>query len=73
MIRKITSEMIDWDAYRKSVEGTIKNETLWDLGGSDFANDNIAILEEELEYIENEDYDMILDMYDDEVFENFLK
>ena len=73
MIRKITSEMIDWDAYRKSVEGTIKNETLWDLGGSDFANDNIAILEEELEYIENEDYDMILDMYDDDVFEDFLK
>lgn len=72
-MRKITAEMIDWDSYRKSVEGAIKNEILWDLGGSDFANDNIANLEEELEYIDNEDYDMILDMYDDDVFEDFLK
>lgn len=73
MNRKITAEMIDWDAYRKSVEDTIANENLWLLGGSDFAEDNIADLEEELECIDDEDYDTILDKYDDDVFEDFLK
>lgn len=73
MNRKITAEMIDWDAYRKSVEGAIANENLWLLGGSDYAEDNIAELEEELECIDDEDYDTILDKYDDDVFEDFLK
>lgn len=73
MERKITAEMIDWDAYRKSVEGTIKNENLWELGGSDFAEDNIAELEEELECIDNEDYDTILEKYDDDIFKDYLK
>lgn len=73
MEKKITAEMIDWDAYRKSVEGTIKNESLWALGGSDFADDNIAELENELECIDNEDYDTILEKYDDDVFEDYLK
>ena len=73
MERKITAEMIDWDAYRESIKGTIKNENLWELGGSDFAEDNIAELEEELECIDNEDYDTILEKYDDDIFEDYLK
>ena len=70
---KITAEMINWDAYRKSVEGTIANEEMWALGGSDFANDNIADLEEELEAIDNEDYDFILEKYDYDVMKDYLK
>ena len=73
MDRKITAEMIDWDAYKKCIEETIANESLWLLGGSDFAEDNIAELEEELECIDDEDYDTILDKYDDNVFQYFLK
>lgn len=73
MDRKITAEMIDWDAYRKSIEETIANESLWLLGGSDYAEDNIAELEEELECIDNEDYDTILDKYDDDVMQYYLK
>jgi hypothetical protein len=70
---KITAEMIDWDAYRKSVEGTIANEEMWALGGSDFAEDNIAELKEELEYIADGDYDEILDKYDYDVMKDYLK
>ena len=73
MERKITAEMIDWTAYRESIKGAIKNENLWELGGSDFAEDNIAELEEELECIDNEDYDTILEKYDDDIFEDYLK
>ena len=65
--------MIDWNAYRESIENAIKNESLWALGGSDFAEDNIADLEEELEAIDDEDYDFILDKYDDDIFQDFLK
>lgn len=71
--RKITAEMIDWDAYRISVEGAIANEELWALGGSDFAEDNIAELEKELECIDDGDYDTILDKYDYDVLKDFLK
>ena len=73
MEKKITAEMIDWDAYRISVEGAIANEELWALGGSDFAEDNIAELEEELECIANEDYDTILEKYDYDVMKDYLK
>lgn len=73
MERQITAEMIDWDAYRTSVEGAIANEEMWALGGSDFAEDNIAELEEELECIANEDYDTILEKYDYDVMKDYLK
>ena len=73
MKKKITAEMIDWNAYKESIEEAIKNESLWALGGSDFAEDNIADLEEELEAIDDEDYDFILDKYDDDIFQDFLK
>lgn len=73
MEKKITAEMIDWDAYRISVEGTIANEEMWALGGSDFAEDNIAELEEELECIDDGDYDTILDKYDYDVMKEYLK
>lgn len=68
MEKKITAEMVDWVAYRKSIEDAISNEKIWALGGSEF----IVELENELECIDNGDYDTILDKYDD-VFEYYLK
>ena len=70
---RITSEMIDWNALKKSIEENIKNESLWALGGSDFAEDNIADLKEELEAINDEDYDFILDKYEDDILQDYLK
>ena len=73
MKKKITAEMIDWNAYKESIEEAIKNESLWALGGSDFAEDNIADLKEELEAINDEDYDFILDKYEDDILQDYLK
>lgn len=70
---KITSDMINWDLYKESVEQSIANEELWLLGGSDFAEDNIESLKEELELIEAGDFDELLEMYDDDVWEFYLK
>lgn len=70
---KITSDMIDWDQYKESVKANIANEELWMLGGSDFAEDNIAELEEELEMIEAGDFDELLEKYDDNIWEDYLK
>lgn len=70
---KITADMIDWDQYKESVKANISNEELWMLGGSDFAEDNIAELEEELEMIEAGDFDELLEKYDDDIWEDYLK
>lgn len=70
---KITADMINWDLYKESVEQSIANEELWLLGGSDFAEDNIESLKEELELIEAGDFDELLEMYDDDVWEFYLK
>lgn len=70
---KITSDMIDWDQYKESVEHNIANEELWMLGGSDFAEDNIKSLNEELELIEAGEFDELLEMYDDNIWEDYLK
>lgn len=69
----ITAEMIDWDAYKNDVEQSIVNETLWGMGGSPHAQDNIRALEEELSLIEDEAYDDILAMYDNDVWVKYLK
>ena len=73
MARKITAEMIDWDAYKESIENSISNERIWGLGGSEYADDNIAEYEEELWDIENGMFQNILDKYDDDIFEDYLK
>lgn len=69
---KITSDMINWDQYKESVEQSIANEELWLLGGSDFAEDNIESLKEELELIEAGDFDELLEKYDDNIWEDYL-
>lgn len=70
MANKIKANQIDWEDYRDSVENSIRNEKLW---ATEFSRDNIADLEYELELIDNEDYEELLDMYDDDVWERHLK
>lgn len=69
----ITPDMVDWNAYRRSVEQSISNETIWGLGGSEFAEENIEELQEELYLIENEEFEELFDKYDIDVWENYLK
>ena len=67
-----TAEMVDWNAYKKSVEEAIANEKLWGLGGSPHAEENIEMLQEELELIENKEYAELLEKYDKCVWKDFL-
>ena len=69
----ITPAMVDWDDYKCSVEQTIANERIWGLGGSEFAEENIEGLQEELYLIENENYDELFAKYDDDVWKDYLK
>lgn len=69
----ITPDMVDWNAYKRSVENSIANEKIWGLGGSEFADENIEEFEEELYLIENEDFDELFAKYDDDVWREYLK
>ena len=69
----ITPDMVDWNAYKRSVEESISNETIWGMGGSEFADENIENLEDDLDLIENEDYDELFSKYDIDVWEDYLK
>lgn len=70
MAQKIKANQIDWEDYRESVENSIRNERLW---ATEFSRGNIADLEYELELIDNEEYEELLDMYDDDIWERYLK
>ena len=70
MAQKIKANQIDWDAYRDSVENSIRNERLW---ATEFSRGNIADLEYELVLIDDEEYEELLDMYDDDIWERYLK
>jgi hypothetical protein len=67
--KKITYKDVDWKSYRENVESSIANERLW---ATEFSRGNIANLEYELELIDNEDYEELLDMYDDNIWERYL-
>jgi hypothetical protein len=69
MAQKIKANQIDWESYRESVENSIRNERLW---ATEFSRGNIADLEYELELIDDEEYEELLDMYDDDVWEDYL-
>ena len=70
MAQKIKANQIDWESYRENVENSIRNERLW---ATKFSRGNIADLEYELELIDDEEYEELLDMYDDDIWENYLK
>lgn len=67
--KKITYKDVDWELYRESVENSIANERLW---ATEFSRGNIADLEYELELIDDEDYEELFDMYDEDIWENYL-
>lgn len=68
--KKITYKDVDWEDYRESVEASISNERLW---ATEFSRDNIAELEDELDMIDNEEFEELFDKYDIDVWENYLK
>ena len=67
--KKITYKDVDWASYRESVENSIANERLW---ATEFSRGNIANLEYELELIDNEDYEELFNMYDEDIWESYL-
>lgn len=67
--KKITYKDVDWELYRDSVENSIRNERLW---ATEFSRGNIADLEYELELIDDEDYEELFDMYDEDIWERYL-
>jgi hypothetical protein len=66
----ITPAMVDWNAYRRSVEASISNERLW---CTEFSRENIANLEDELDMIDNEEFEELFDKYDIDVWRDYLK
>ena len=71
--KKITNKDVDWELYRDNVMANISNERIWGLGGSEFADDNIRALEDELDMIDNEEFEELFNMYDIDVWEEYLK
>lgn len=67
--KKITYKDVDWELYRDSVENSIRNERLW---ATEFSRGNIADLEYELELIDDEDYEELFNMYDEDIWVNYL-
>lgn len=67
--KKITYKDVDWQDYRESVENSIRNERLW---ATEFSRGNIADLEYELELIDDEDYEELFNMYDEDIWERYL-
>jgi hypothetical protein len=51
----------------------ISNERIWGLGGSEFADENISALENELDMIDNEEFEELFNMYDIDVWKDYLK
>jgi hypothetical protein len=71
--KKITYKDVDWELYRDNVMANISNERIWGLGGSEFADDNISALENELDMIDNEEFEELFNMYDIDVWKDYLK
>ena len=67
--KKITYKDVDWELYRDNVEASISNERLW---ATEFSRGNIADLEYELELIDDEDYEELFNMYDEDISERYL-
>lgn len=68
--KKITYKDVDWQYYRESVEASISNEKLW---ATEFSRENIADLEDELDMIDNEEFEELFNKYDNDIWELYLK
>ena len=71
--KKITYMDVDWELYRDNIEANISNERIWGLGGNEFVDDNISALEDELDMIDNEEFEELFNMYDIDVWKDYLK
>jgi hypothetical protein len=67
--KKITYKDVDWESYRENVENSIANERLW---ATEFSRENIANLEDELDMIDNEEFEELFNMYDEDIWEHYL-
>lgn len=67
--KKITYKDVDWESYRENVESSIANERLW---ATEFSRENIANLEDELDMIDNEEFEELFNMYDEDIWELYL-
>ena len=67
--KKITYKDVDWESYRENVENSIANERLW---ATEFSRENIADLEDELDMIDNEEFEELFNMYDEDIWEHYL-
>jgi hypothetical protein len=67
--KKITYKDVDWESYRENVENSIANERLW---ATEFSRENIANLEDELDMIDNEEFEELFNMYDEDIWERYL-
>lgn len=68
--KKITYKDVDWEDYRENVEASISNERLW---ATEFSRENIADLEDELDMIDNGEFEELFDKYDEDIWERYLK
>ena len=71
--KNITFNDVDWEDYKQSVLCQIENERVWGFGGNEFADENILSLENELELINNEEFEELFNKYDIDIWENYVK
>lgn len=64
---------VNWESVKKDIKSSISNERIWGLGGSEFSEENIMRLEEQLELIDNEDYESLLDYVDEDYLNEFIE
>ena len=67
--KKITYKDVDWELYRDNVVVSISNERLW---ATEFSRENIADLKDELDMIDNEEFEELFNMYDEDIWERYL-
>jgi hypothetical protein len=64
---------VNWESVKEDIKSSISNERIWGFGGSEFSEENIMRLEEELELIDNEDYESLLDYVDEDYLNEFIE
>ena len=66
-------QKIDWEAYRKELQGSLDNERIWSMGTFDKYNpheENIEKIEEELKLIRDGQFQELIDRKSDEMGED---
>lgn len=71
-------DRINWDDVYGYLENSVENENLWALGSSGLEDgqihiDNIERMQYEMRCIDNENYDVLIEYYGEEFFDDFLR